>query len=127
VLALNDVESADSRADIHARALGHFLVFDFVASRLQGLVGSGDRQMNKARHLARFLLLHVLEGIEILDLSPNLAGELRHIEAGDALNAAGAGQQRLPHILCVVADPAYQPDSRYDDATSQATFLSSGY
>ena len=80
----------------------------------------------KRAHLARFLLLDELQGVEVLDFGRDLAGKLGSVEAGNALDSALAGQQRLPDFFCVIADPANQPDSRNDDATSQAIFLSRG-
>ena len=80
----------------------------------------------KRAHLARFLLLDELQGVEVLDFGCDLAGKLGGIEAGDALHSALAGEQSLPDFFCVMTDPADQPDSRNDDTTSQAIFLSRG-
>ena len=54
--------------------------------------------------------------VEVLYLGRNLAGEGGGIEAGDALRAALAGQQRLPGIVSVVAHSADNADAGYDDA-----------
>ena len=99
MLALDDVESADAGADVDARALGHLFVFDLVVGGVQRLVGGGNGEMNEAAHLARFLLLDELQGVEVLDFGCNLAGKLRSIEAGNAFDPALAGEQSLPDFF----------------------------
>ena len=127
VLALDDVESADAGADVDAGALGHFFVFDFVVGHAQGFIAGGDGQMNKARHLARFLLLDDLQRIEVLDLGGNPAGKGGGVEAGDLLHAALARQQCLPHRVGIIADGADEPDPGYHHAPAQTiSILSRG-
>ena len=42
VLALDDVESADARADVHPGALGHLFGFDLIVGHAQRFVAGGD-------------------------------------------------------------------------------------
>ena len=123
VLALDDVEPADAGADVDAGALGQLFVLDLVVGHLQRFIGGCDGQMNKARHLARFLFFDELQGIEVLHLGGDLAGKLRNVEAGNTLHAALAGQQRLPRLGHSVADGADHPNSRYNHATPQTTSI----
>src|SRR5271163_1056044 len=66
VLALNDVESADSGADVDADP---FLVLGghFQAGFGHSLGGSSQGKVNESPHLPRFLLVDELERIEVLD------------------------------------------------------------
>ena len=92
VFALDDVEPTDAGADVDPGTLGQLLAVDLVVGHAQGFIAGGDGQMNKARHLARFLLFDKLERVKVLDLGCDLAGKSRDIEAGNALHAILAGQ-----------------------------------
>ena len=64
-----------------------------------------------------------LERVKILDLGCDPAGEGGSVEAGNALHAAGSGQQGLPGLLDIVADGADDADPGYDDAPVQTTSI----
>src|SRR5208282_287003 len=82
VLALDDVESADPGSNVHAhaRAVLDLHVEPGIAHRF---VRGGHRQVDKAAHLARFLLLDEIKRIEALNLGGNLGIEQGGIEVGD--------------------------------------------
>ena len=66
VLALDDFESADAGADEDAYAVG--VLFVDVKARLRhGLGDGGKGKVDEAPHLARFLLIDKLQGVEVLD------------------------------------------------------------
>jgi hypothetical protein len=71
--------------------------------------------VNEAAHLLHFFFLDELEGIEVADLARDLAGEGGSVECGDAVDAALAGEQRLPDGVGGVADGTDQADAGDDD------------
>ena len=72
VLALNHVESPDTRTDETPRARRWR---GYLQARVgHCFVGSGKREMDKAPHLADFLLLHKIQWIEGLHLSRECMG-----------------------------------------------------
>jgi hypothetical protein len=73
--------------------------------------------VNEAAHLLHFFFLDELEGIEVADLAGDLAGIGRDVERGDAINAALAGEQRLPDRVGRVADGTDQADAGDYDAS----------
>ena len=75
VLAFDDIESADAGTDVDPGTLGHLFVFDFVIGHAQRFITGGNGEMDEAPHLARFFFLDDLQGIEVLDLGGNSAGE----------------------------------------------------
>jgi len=118
MFALDDVESTDARADVHAHA---FVVLrcDFQAGLFQRFVGGRDGEVDEPRHLLDFFFLDVIERVEVLDVGGDLAGEIGDVEAGNPPNAALPGQQRFPHLLGGVAHATDQAEARDYDPASQ--------
>ncbi len=81
MLALDDVESADSGSDMYSHALGNFRGY-FQAGSLHGFIRGRQSQVDEAAHLFQFFFLDELQRIEILDFSGDLAGKLGGIETG---------------------------------------------
>src|ERR1022692_4712959 len=77
--------------------------------------------MDEASHLLDFFFLDEVEGIEVLDLGGDLAGEGGGVELGDAGHAAFAGEHGLPHLSGGVAHAADQADAGNYDPASQTT------
>ncbi len=91
VLALDDLESANPRADKHAGTVGD--VFRDLETRLRHrLLRRGKGVVDEAPHLARFLLLDKLERVEVLNLGGKGDRETGGVKALDGSHAAGAGQ-----------------------------------
>ena len=79
-------------------------------------MGSGKGEMDEAPHLARFLLVHEIEGVKVLDLGGEGDRKAGGIEALNRPHAAGAGQELLPHLGRGVAHTAHQPDAGDDNS-----------
>src|ERR1700689_5705053 len=88
----------------------------------QSFLGSGKREMDKAPHLARFLLIHEIQWIEFLHLSREGNGKTRRIEAGDGSHSALAVQQVIPDFGRGVSYSAQQPDACNNHPSSQITY-----
>ena len=117
VFAFDHIESADARSDVNAHARGQVVVH-LQAGHAHGFLGGGQGQVNEPAHFFQLFLLDELQGIEVLDLGRDLAGELRGVEPGDASHAALACKQVLPHFFRGIAYRANQSDSsNYDPAT----------
>jgi hypothetical protein len=65
--------------------------------------------MNEGIHGARIFGAHVVLHIKSLDLTRNLAGEVRRIELGDEVNAGLAGQEIGPGFATVLPTGLMQP------------------
>ena len=74
-----------------------------------GLLRSRDAVMNEGIHGARILGAHVFLHIKSLDLTCNLAREVRRIELGDEVNAGLAGQKIGPGVSNRVTHGEMQP------------------
>ena len=70
MLALDDVESADPGANVHA---DHVRVFwrDLQAGVLHRLVGGRQGEVDEASHLAGLFLLHEVQTIKVLNFGGN--------------------------------------------------------
>ena len=91
VLALDYVESANSRSDMYSHPLGNLRGY-VQAGSLHGFIRRGERQVDEAAHLFQFFFLDELQRIEVLYFSGDLAGKLGGIELGDAGDAALPGE-----------------------------------
>src|ERR1700733_7169953 len=89
---------------------------------LQRFLGSGKCEMDKAPHLARFLLVHEIQWIEVLHLGRESNGKTRRIEAGDGSHSALAVQQVVPDFGRGISHPAYKTDACNDDPSYQITY-----
>jgi len=118
MLALDHIESADAGADMHADVLRD-LGRDLELRHLHRFIGSGDGEVNEAAHLLHFFFLDELERIEVADLGCDLAGEGGGVETGNAIDAAFAGDESLPHRLGGIAHRADQADAGNDHPTRQ--------
>jgi len=76
----------------------------------------------EAPHLARFLLVHKIERVEVLHFGGKRDRETSSIEALNGPHAAGSGQQLLPNLGRGVAHTADQPQAGDDDAASHWLF-----
>jgi hypothetical protein len=86
MLALDNVESADAATDVDANAL---FVFgrDLQSGGGQRVFTRRNGEMNKPAHLLDFFFLDKLRGVEVFNLTGDLAGQNRSIELLDARNA----------------------------------------
>lgn len=86
MFALDDVESTDARADVHADA---FVIFrsDLQAGSFERLIGGGDGKVNEPCHFLDLFFLNVVQRVEAFDLGGDLASERAHIELRDALHS----------------------------------------
>ena len=91
MFALDDVESADAGTDVDTDSL-LVLRRHFQPGLRHRLGSGGQREVDESRHLARFLLLDELEGIEVLDFGGEGHREVRDVEGGDGGHPAPAGQ-----------------------------------
>ena len=117
MLPLDDVEAADPRADVDARALGQ-LPGEHEAGVLHGEVGGRQGEDDEAAHLLQLFLLDELEGVEVLDFAGEAAGVLRGVKEGDGGDAAAAGADRLPDFFGADAHAAEQADAGDHDPTA---------
>jgi hypothetical protein len=118
MFALDHVESADARADMHADALGIF-GRDLKLGHLHRFVGGGDGEVDEAAHFFYFFFLDEIEGIKVADLGGDLAGKGGGVERGDAADAAFAREQGLPYCAGGIAHGADEADAGDDDPTRQ--------
>src|ERR1035437_839592 len=105
MLALDDFEAADAGADEDAYPVGD-LRGDLETRLEHGLLGGGKGIVDEARHLARFLLVHELERVKVLDLGGEGGREASGIEALNGPHATGAGHKLLPDLGRGVAHTA---------------------
>ena len=108
MLALGDIESANSRSNMHSDP-GGGLVADLQAGGLHGLFRGRHGQLDEAAHLLDVFLLDEFQRVKILDLAGNLAGVLRGVKMSDRSDAALAGQQVCPDLFGGVAHREIRP------------------
>src|SRR5580658_429776 len=105
MLALDDFESANARANEDAYSLG-ILGRDLQARLRHRLLGRGEGVVNKAPHLARFLLVDKVERIKVFDLGGEGYRETCRVESLYRSHTAGSGQNLPPNVGGCVADAA---------------------
>ncbi len=118
VLALDDIKPAHAGRNVDA----HFIqvrVFRFPAGHGYSKVCAGQGHLDEAAHFFQFFFLNPLEGIEVLDLSGDLAIEVRGIEMRNRPDAALPGDEVLPAFLRADAQRADQSNARNDYPASQ--------
>src|SRR5579864_7396436 len=118
MFALDDVESANSRADVHAHPLV-VLRRDLEPRHFERLIRGSKRQVDEAPHLLDFFFLDEVQWIEILDLGCDLAGKIAGVKAGDPADAALSSQQGFPHIFGGIPYTTDQPKACDYDPASQ--------
>src|SRR5271170_6853831 len=122
MLALDDVESADAGADVHARGIRDFRS-DFQAGHFHGEIGGGQSELDEAPGLLQLFFLEPVERIEIADFSGDAAVEGRGVKMSDGANAALARQQIAPDFFGANAAAANQPNARNHNTTIQRELL----
>ena len=118
VLALDDIESADSGGDIYA----HFIevgIFAFPAGHLDGEIRAGQSHLNEAAHFLQFFFLDPAEGIEVFYFAADGAVESGSVKKRDGANPAFTGNEVGPAFLGADAQRADQSNARYDYTASQ--------
>src|SRR5579871_4404465 len=87
VFALDDIESTDPGANVHADTL---IIFgsDLEAGALDGFIRGGKRQMDEASHFLDFFFLDVVQRVEVLDLGGDPAGKVAGVEPRDGTDTA---------------------------------------
>src|SRR4029077_999845 len=105
VLALDDVEAADSRADVHTNAFRD-LGSDVQTRHLHRFVRGAHTEMNEAAHLAGFFFLDEIQRIEVLDFGGDSAGKPGGIKTGNRCDAAFAREEIGPGLRARVSHRA---------------------
>src|SRR5215831_4753706 len=98
VLALDGPEIADPAADISAHVLSDF-ISDLEPAVFDRFLRSGDGVLDEGAHLARFLLLDVVQRIKVFDFAGEPNGKLFSVKFFDVIRAAVAFLQRGPGRL----------------------------
>src|SRR6266478_5601887 len=118
VLALDDVEPADSRGNVNT----HFIqvrISRLPIGRLDREIRSGQRHLNEAAHLLQFFFLDPLEGVEVFDLASNLAIKSSGVKLRDEANTAAPGHEVFPAFLRADTQRADQSNARNNYPASQ--------
>ena len=76
---------------------------DLKLGHLHRFIGGGDGEVDEAAHLLHFFFLDEIEGIEVADFGGDLAVKSGSVEPGNAVDAALAGEQSLPHRVGGIA------------------------
>src|SRR5262249_26709714 len=118
VLALDDVKSADAGANVDAHALGVFRR-DLQARHFHRFIGCGQGKVDETAHLLDFFFVYEIQRVKILDLSSNLAGEIRRVKTGDFGYAALSRDNVFPNLGAVVAHAADQTQTSNNNPSSQ--------
>ena len=98
VFALDDLESADAAADVHADAFGNFRRY-LQPRRTHGELARRDGELDEAAHLLDFFLLDKTQGIEAVDFGCDPCGKLRRVELSDGPDTAARGENTFPSVL----------------------------
>ena len=114
MLALDDIESANTGANVDAN---HLRVFrrDLKLRGFEGLVGGGDGEVNEAAHLLHFFFFDEVQRVEVANLGGDLASIGGGIKCGDAADTALSGLQGLPDLAGRIAQGADQADAGDDN------------
>src|SRR5205085_7274236 len=125
MLAFDCPEIAYAAADVSSDLFG-VLICNPKAAIFYSLVARSNGVMNKSAHLARFLLLNVMQWIEVLDFGckayRKLVGMLR-VELLYVIHAATTLHERRPGGFHRVPDRRNKPDTRDHNATFQDLIL----
>src|SRR3954466_8615029 len=95
MLTLNRPEIADAAADVSADIFGD-IIGDFQTAVSDRLLRSSHRVLNESAHLARFLLLDIVQRIEVFDFAGEPNRELFGVEFLYVIRATAAFHQRGP-------------------------------
>ena len=102
MLAFDDLEPADARANENANCVGIF-GSHLQPSHIHRKIRSGNGEMHEPGHLLDLFLFDELSGIEPLHLAGNRASMSGRIKKGDRPNARTAGLQTFPRFFSSVA------------------------
>ena len=123
-VVLVGLHPADAAPDHHTGAVGRGRV-TIEPGLGDRLVGRPERELREEVVPPRFLLVHVEEGIEALDLAGEPDGELRGVELADRCRSRRPRQERGPRGVDVIPHRCHQPEAGDDDTTRQFTSRSS--
>ena len=115
VLLFDGVETADTRTDGDADALGIGLIY-FQAGIGQRLTTRRDTVMDEGIHFLDVFGRDVLRRIESQYRSAEADGKGRHVEGIDGTYATAPGQNIVPGLCNVIADRRNYAQSCNDDA-----------
>ena len=90
MLALNDLESANARANEHAHAVGN-LRRDRETRLRHRLLRRRKGKVDEAPHLAGLFLIHEIQRVKVLDFGSEGDGEAGGVEALNRGHTAGPG------------------------------------
>ena len=118
VFALDDVEPADARRNVHAYFI-EIRVLRFPCGHLDGKIRARQGHLNEAAHLLQFFFLDPPEGIEIFNLAANFAIKSCGVKKRNGADTALPGHEVGPTFLGSDAQRADQSDARHNYAASQ--------
>ena len=114
-------QAANARADDAGNACGQLIV-QCLACGQAGVVhclhGRSDAEMNERIHPARILGAEVGAQIKTAHFPGNLAGEVRRIKFGDAVDTGAPGQEVGPGVLHRVSHGTNATQAGHDNATT---------
>src|SRR5436189_1318189 len=122
MLALDRPEIADAAANISPDAFRNIIVYLQSAVRY-GFLRSSYGVLNESAHLARFLLLDVIQRIEVFDFTGKPNGKLFGVKFFDVIRAAAAFLKRGPGSLDRIPNRRDQTKSSNNYAALQNEIL----
>ena len=115
-LLLDGADAADARSDIDAEALRLDGAFSIEAGILHGFVRGDERKLREAVVVLCLCLAEHGFSVEALDLGCDLDAEIRRIEGRDLADAALAGNQGIPALVCSETDGRDSADAGNDNS-----------
>src|SRR5438045_9020680 len=122
MLALDDVEPADSRRNINA----HFVeirLFRLPARHAHRKIRASQRHLDETPPLLQFFFLNPLEGVEAFDFAADAAIESGSVKTGYSGHSADAGKKIFPAFFRADAQRADQSNTRNHNAARQLFLL----
>src|SRR5438132_359044 len=113
LLRLDQTADAVADEDADPGALD-FVHLEF--SVLDRLLGGGDSELAESGHTSRVATVHVLLGIEVLDLAGDVDGIRGVVERREDADAGLTGEAARPELLDGIADRRDSPHAGDDDA-----------
>src|SRR5579864_249006 len=118
MLALDDVEAADTGRNVHADFV-QIRLLAFPIGHLDREIRAGQSNLDEPAHFLEFFFFNPAKGIEVFDFAGDAAIEAGGIKAGDCSDTAYAGEKILPTLLRADAQRADQSNTRDDNSASQ--------
>src|SRR5439155_12509650 len=112
LLRLDQTADAVADEDADPGALD-FVHLEF--SLLDRLLGGGDSELAESGHTSRVATVHVLLGIEVLDLAGDVDGIRGVVERREDADAGLTGEAARPELLDGIADRRDSPHAGDDD------------